>query len=168
MRDPIGSRWLWEQARRRHAAADFLTYSCNISGRRPFIAKFGAFCAQMKILVVEDEPLIRLGLASAIEEAGYEVTEAANADEAVRRLEAQPDIMLVLTDVDMPGSMDGIRLAHYVRDRWPPVQLIVISGKVGVKPGQLPPGARFVGKPYQEPALLGLVETMVAQGGGAA
>lgn len=114
----------------------------------------------MKVLVVEDEPLIRLGLASAIEEAGYEVAEAANAGEAIRVLE-RDRVQLVLTDVDMPGGMDGIRLAHYVRDRWPPVLLIVISGKVGVKPGELPVGARFLSKPYQEPQLLGLVQSMI-------
>lgn len=115
----------------------------------------------MKVLVVEDEPLIRLGLASVIEEAGYEVAEAANAGEAIRALERDRTVSLVLTDVDMPGGMDGIRLAHYVRDRWPPVQLIVISGKVGLKPGELPTGARFVSKPYQEPQLLGLVQAMI-------
>ena len=115
----------------------------------------------MKILVVEDEPLIRLGLASVIEDAGYEVVEAASADEAIRRLEANREIGLVLTDVDMPGSMDGIQLANYVRGRWPPIRLIVISGKVGVKPGELPHGARFMSKPYQEPALMRLVETML-------
>jgi CheY-like chemotaxis protein len=116
----------------------------------------------MKVLIVEDEPLIRLGLATAVEEAGYDVVEAANASEALRRLEADPDIRLLLTDVDMPGGMDGIALAHYVRDRWPPVRLIVISGKVGVKPGQLPSGARFVSKPYQEPALLSIMQTLLA------
>ena len=115
----------------------------------------------MTVLVVEDEPLIRLGLASAIEEAGYEVAEAANASEAILVLESARGVRLVLTDVDMPGGMDGIRLAHYVRDRWSPVQLIVISGKVGVRPGELPPGARFVSKPYQEPQLLGLVQAMI-------
>lgn len=116
----------------------------------------------MKVLIVEDEPLIRLGLATAVEEAGYEVVEAGNATEAIRRLEADPQIRLLLTDVDMPGGMDGIALAHHVRDRWPPVRLIVISGKVGVRPGQLPSGARFVSKPYQEPALLAMVAAMAA------
>src|SRR5690242_12786925 len=115
----------------------------------------------MKVLVVEDEPLIRLGLASAVEEAGYDVAEAANAGEAIGVLENDRTIRLVVTDVDMPGGMDGIRLAHYVRDRWPPVQLIVISGKVGVMPGELPAGAQFVSKPYQEHQLLGLVRTMI-------
>jgi CheY-like chemotaxis protein len=121
----------------------------------------------MKILVVEDEPLIRLGLATAIEEAGYEVSEAASAAEAIRRLEGDHEIRLLLTDVDMPGGMDGIALAHYVRDRWPPVRLIVISGKVGVTPGELPAGARFVSKPYQEHSLLDMVATLVTGGAGA-
>jgi len=119
----------------------------------------------MKILVVEDEPLIRLGLASAIEEAGYEVIEASSADDAIRQLERGHEVSLVLTDVDMPGSMDGIRLAHYVRDRWPPVQLVVISGKIGVRPGELPDGARFVTKPYQEERLLGLVASLIQDRG---
>lgn len=119
----------------------------------------------MKILVVEDEPLIRLGLVSVIEEAGYIALEAANADAAIRVLEADSSVRLVVTDVDMPGSMDGIKLAHYVNRKWPPIKLIVISGKIGVKPGELPEGARFMGKPYQEAALLDLMKTMTAQGG---
>lgn len=124
-------------------------------------SRFGGVSSQMKILVVEDEPLIRLGLASVIEEAGYEVLEAANASEAIRVLEANSDVSLVLTDVDMPGGMDGVRLAHYVRDRWPPVQLIVISGKAGVSVAQLPNGARFLSKPYQEPVLLGAMRGLI-------
>jgi CheY-like chemotaxis protein len=118
-------------------------------------------------MVVEDEPLIRLGLVSAIEDAGYKVVDAANADEAIRKLQVLDDIRLIVTDVDMPGTMDGIRLAHFVRHRWPPIQIVVISGKVGVKPGELPAGARFVSKPYQEPALINLVETMITAGGNA-
>lgn len=121
----------------------------------------------MQILVVEDEPLIRLGLVSAIEDAGYKVVQAANADEAIRKLQMLDDVRLIVTDVDMPGTMDGIRLAHFVRQKWPPIQIVVISGKVGVKPGELPAGARFVSKPYQEPALINLVETMVTAGGNA-
>ena len=121
----------------------------------------------MKILVVEDEPLIRLGLASTIEDAGYEVVEAASADEAIRKLEQIEDVRLVLTDVDMPGSMDGIRLAHYVNRRWPPIRLVVISGKVGGKPNELPAGARFMAKPYQEPALINMVEAMMGGAAGA-
>jgi CheY-like chemotaxis protein len=120
----------------------------------------------MKILLVEDEPLIRLGLASLVEEAGYDVIEAANAGEAIRMLEANRDVRLVVTDVDMPGGMDGVRLAHFVRDRWPPIHIIVISGKVGVRPSELPAGARFVAKPYQEAQLLQFVDGMIQPEGG--
>lgn len=118
----------------------------------------------MKIMVVEDEPLIRLGLASMIEDAGYEVVEASSADDAIRVLEQNDQVRLVVTDVDMPGSMDGIRLAHYVSRRWPPIRLMVISGKVGVTSGQLPQGARFMSKPYQEPLLIRQIETLLGTG----
>ena len=121
----------------------------------------------MRLLVVEDEPFIRLGLVSALEEQGYDVVEAASADGAIKILENDQRIHMVLTDVDMPGSMDGIKLAHYIRGRWPPVKLIVISGKVGVRAGELPSGAQFVGKPYQETALLGLVGNLLAAEGNA-
>jgi CheY-like chemotaxis protein len=116
----------------------------------------------MKILVVEDEPIIRLGIAATIEDAGYEVLEAANADEAVTRLAAEDDVRVVITDVDMPGSMNGIQLAHYARGRWPDIGLLVISGQVGVTAGQLPGGARFMSKPYQEPRLLKCIAAMTA------
>lgn len=129
------------------------------------VSRFWGCSEFMRILVVEDEPLIRLGLATVIEEAGYEVVEAANAGDALRLLEADHGIRLVMTDVDMPGGMDGIRLAHYVRDRWPPIQLIVISGKVGVQAGQLPPGAKFIAKPYHEPTLLNLVQSLIVDRG---
>jgi two-component system, response regulator PdtaR len=118
----------------------------------------------MKVLVVEDEPLIRLGIASLVEEGGFVVTEAINADHAIRILEADPDIRVVITDVDMPGGMDGIRLAHYVRDRWPPIKLIVISGKVGVSPTELPSGSRFFAKPAREDALLSALRELAAGG----
>lgn len=118
----------------------------------------------MKILIVEDEPLIRLGMVSSIEDAGYAVIEASNADDAISRLAHDNEVRVVVTDVDMPGSMDGIRLAHYVRRRWPPIQLLVISGKVGVTPGELPSGARFMSKPFQDPQLIRTIETLAAWG----
>jgi CheY-like chemotaxis protein len=119
----------------------------------------------MKILVVEDEPLIRLGLASLVEEAGYEVIEAANASEAIAKLERDPSVAVVLTDVDMPGGMDGVRLANYVHNRWPPIRLIVISGKVGVSLSELPPGSRFLTKPAPDAALLKAVHELSGGGG---
>ena len=80
------------------------------------------------VLIVEDEPLVRLGAVQAIEDAGFEVIEAANADEAIRILENRSDIRVVFTDIHMPGSIDGLKLAHAVRDRWPPIKIIVTSG----------------------------------------
>lgn len=118
----------------------------------------------MKVLIVEDDPLIRLGLASLVEEAGYDTIEAAGADEAIGQIERDPDIGVVITDVDMPGSMDGVRLAHFVRRRWPPIQLIVISGKVDVAATQLPEGARFFTKPCREASLLQAVREFGERG----
>jgi CheY-like chemotaxis protein len=118
----------------------------------------------MKVLVVEDEPIIRLGIVSSIEDAGYAVIEASSADEAIVRLSEDSEVGVVVTDVDMPGSMDGIRLAHYVRRRWPPIQMLVISGKVGVTLGELPTGVKFMSKPYEEPRLLKTIETLAASG----
>jgi DNA-binding NtrC family response regulator len=83
-----------------------------------------------------------------IARAGFKVYEADNADEAIRLLEANPDIQLIFTDVDMPGSMDGVKLAHYVRKRWPPVKIIVTSGHPHVTAEQLPNGSLFLSKPY--------------------
>jgi len=103
---------------------------------------------KLAVLVVEDEALIRLSALNIVEDAGFVALEASNAEEAIAILEARPDIRLVFTDIDMPGSMDGLKLAHYIRDRWPPVMLMVVSGKSIVAESQLPPGARFFQKPY--------------------
>ncbi len=118
----------------------------------------------MKVLVVEDEPIIRLGIVSSIEDAGHDVVEASNADEAVRQLSAVGGIEVIVTDVDMPGSMDGIDLAQHARRGWPEIGLIVISGKVGVMPGQLPSGARFMSKPFLEPQLIAAIEAVAMAG----
>jgi CheY-like chemotaxis protein len=113
-----------------------------------------------KVLVVEDEPLIRIGLVSLVEDAGYEVREAANADDAIRIVEREPDIHVIVTVVDMPGSMDGVKLAHFVRGRWPPIHLIVVSGKIGVGATELPSGTRFFSKPLREEMLLAAIREM--------
>ena len=100
------------------------------------------------VLIVEDEPLVRLDAVRAIEDAGFEVIEAANADEAIRILENRGDIRVVFTDVHMPGSIDGLKLAHAVRNRWPPIKIIVASGHGLVSEQDLPKGGRFFAKPY--------------------
>jgi CheY-like chemotaxis protein len=100
------------------------------------------------ILIVEDEALIRLDAADMIREAGFDVVEAANADDAIAILEARRDITIVFTDVQMPGSMDGLRLAAAIRGRWPPIKIIATSGNINIGARDLPHGGCFVPKPY--------------------
>lgn len=83
-----------------------------------------------------------------IRELGFEVMEAANADQAIALLETVPAISLVFTDIQMPGSMDGLRLLHVIRDRWPPVGLLATSGQVRPNADELPTDAIFLPKPY--------------------
>ena len=101
------------------------------------------------VLIVEDELLIRQYAVEMIDDAGFEAIEAANADEAIDILERRNDIQIVFTDIHMPGSIDGLKLAHAIRDRWPPIKLIVTSGQMTVAESALPAGGRFFSKPYQ-------------------
>ena len=100
------------------------------------------------ILIVEDETLIRWGAVKMVEDAGFEVLEAASADEAIQILEGRSDIRVIFTDIHMPGPMDGLKLAHAVRCRWPPIKIIVTSGHGFPNEQALPEGGRFVPKPY--------------------
>lgn len=100
------------------------------------------------VLIVEDEALVRLDAIEVIERAGFEVVEAGNADEAIAVLEQRADIHLIFTDIHMPGSMDGLKLAHYVKDRWPPVKIIATSGHARITEDDLPLGGRLLPKPY--------------------
>jgi CheY-like chemotaxis protein len=101
---------------------------------------------RVAVLVVEDEHLIRVDIASSLESLGFIVYEAANAADAIRCLELHNEIRLIFTDVNMPGSMDGVALAHYVRTRWPPIKIMVTSGYIQDK--GLPTGVLFVAKLY--------------------
>jgi two-component system, response regulator PdtaR len=118
------------------------------------------------ILVVDDIPLIRMGVADLFVRAGFEALEAESADGAIRILEARRDIHLVFTDVGMPGTMDGIKLAHYIRDRWPPVKLIVASGKSVVEESQLPWGVKFFSKPYDEGVIIQTILGILSEANG--
>jgi two-component system, response regulator PdtaR len=118
------------------------------------------------ILVVEDIPLIRMGAVDLFVNAGFEALEAESADDAIRILESRQDIHLVFTDVGMPGTMDGIKLSHYIRDRWPPVKLIVASGKAIIEESHLPVGAKFFCKPYDEGAIIQTVMGMLSEANG--
>ena len=106
------------------------------------------------ILIVEDDVLVQLELASWLEELGHPVFTANNADEAIALLEIHPEIDRLLTDIRMPGSMDGVRLAHYVAGRWPPVKIVVLSGILNTALSELPPDSIFVPKPYHPQTLL--------------
>lgn len=105
------------------------------------------------VLVVEDEPLVRIDIADYLSDHGFDVIEAANADEAIALLETVPRIRLLFTDVDMPGSMDGLKLAAAVAKRWPPVRIIVTSGHRIVDIADIPDGSVFFSKPYRQDAI---------------
>ncbi len=109
--------------------------------------------AKISVLVVEDEFLIRMDLVDHLSGEGFEVFEASNADEAIAILEANDRIQVLFTDVDMPGSMDGLKLSAAVRDRWPPVRIVVTSGHRAVVPTDLPEGSLFYAKPYDHAAV---------------
>jgi two-component system, response regulator PdtaR len=100
------------------------------------------------VLIVEDEPLILVNAAVHLEDEGFAVLEAANADEAIALLMQRPDIQLLFTDIDMPGSMDGLKLSAFVRKRWPPIRIVVTSGKQIIEVTDLPDGSLFFAKPY--------------------
>lgn len=114
------------------------------------------------VLVVEDELLIRMDIVTSLEDEGFRVHEASNADEAIALLAASPDIKVMFTDIDMPGTMDGLKLAAAVRDRWPPVRIIVTSGHRQLSDELLPVHGRFFGKPYDNSRVINAIKEMVA------
>jgi CheY-like chemotaxis protein len=114
------------------------------------------------VLVVEDEPLLLLEACDLVRDAGFEPVATSNADEAIRILETRTDICLVFTDVDMPGSMDGIKLAAAVRDRWPPIEIVVVSGFRIVDLSELPDDSRFFAKRYDSNEVIGALIEMAA------
>lgn len=109
------------------------------------------------ILIVEDEPLIRLDLVDFFEDAGFRVFEADNASVAIALLAAHAEIQIVLTDVQMPGAMDGIRLAHYIRATYPPVFVMVASGAIRPSAADLPVDALFFAKPFDPRSVLNIL-----------
>jgi CheY-like chemotaxis protein len=112
-------------------------------------------------LVVEDDPLLRMLAVEVVEEAGYTAIEARDGHEAVVLLESRADIALLFTDIDMPGSMDGLKLAHAVRNRWPPIKILIVSGKQQLQNGDLPSNSCFFGKPYRTAALVEELRLMI-------
>lgn len=100
------------------------------------------------VLVVEDDPLLLMDAVDLVEDAGFTAYIARTADEAIGQMEDHDDIRVLFTDVDMPGTMDGLKLARAVRDRWPPVTIIVTSGLCDLDLSALPDRGQFFSKPY--------------------
>jgi CheY-like chemotaxis protein len=117
---------------------------------------------RIAVLVVEDEALVRMGIVDELEDAGFEVHEASNAVEAIALLAANSRIELMFTDVDMPGGDNGLKLAAAVRDRWPPIKIIVTSGLRNVDIDSLPIESRFMPKPYNPDTVIRSIREMVS------
>jgi CheY-like chemotaxis protein len=113
------------------------------------------------VLIVEDEFLLRMDAVDMIAAAGFEVLEAGNSDEAIEILEARRDISLIFTDIQVPGSMDGLKLARAVRGRWPPIKIVATSGHVDIGEADLPEGGRFLAKPYSAKQVTGVLRELI-------
>lgn len=117
------------------------------------------------VLVVEDEMILRMRAVDIVEDAGFNPVEAVNADQAISILESRSDISLLFTDIQMPGSIDGLKLAHAVHDRWPSIKIILVSGQVNPSDTERPADSRFFGKPLGVDQMIAELRAMV--GGGA-
>ena len=116
------------------------------------------------VLIVEDEFLLRMDAVDMIEAAGFEAVEAANAEQAIEILEARSDITAIFTDIQMPGSMDGLKFARAVKGRWPPIKIVATSGHVHVSETDLPEGGRFLPKPYSPVQVTGVLRELTSGG----
>jgi CheY-like chemotaxis protein len=114
------------------------------------------------VLIVEDEALVRMHGCDVLESAGFEVIEAESADEAVKLLEQHEDVHLLFSDIDMPGSMDGLELAALVHDRWPRIGLLMTSGHRRPATDAIPDDGRFIAKPWQEGAVIEQIRTILS------
>jgi CheY-like chemotaxis protein len=113
------------------------------------------------ILVVEDEMVLRMRAVDMVEDAGYTPVEAVDADGAVEILESRTDIALMMTDIQMPGSMDGLGLAHAVHERWPSIKIIVVSGQLKRSSIDLPADSHFFGKPLESGEMIAQMQSMI-------
>lgn len=128
-----------------------------------FLPKRHLAAATPLVLLVEDEVFVRLNQAEVLEDAGYRVVEATNADEALRLLEQRGDEVTVLfTDVRMPGPMDGLALAALAHQRWPHLRLVVTSGHAVYADADLPGAGRFIPKPHRPEALLQIIGDLMS------
>ena len=108
--------------------------------------------------------VLRMRAVDIVEDAGFAAVEAVNADEAIAILESRSDISLLFTDIQMPGSMDGLKLAHAVHDRWPEIKIILVSGQVNPSDAERPADSRFFGKPLGVEQMIAELQAMVGEG----
>ena len=120
--------------------------------------------SSVKVLVVEDEMVLRMRAVDIVEDAGFMPIEAVNADEALAILEARSDISLLFTDIQMPGSIDGLKLAHTVHKRWPSIKIVLVSGQVNLSDAEKPADSRFFGKPLVADDMIAELQQMAGRG----
>jgi DNA-binding NtrC family response regulator len=113
------------------------------------------------VLIVEDETLVRMHGADILEDAGFAVLEAGNADQALAMLDRHDDVQVLLSDIDMPGSMDGVALAHLVHARWPKIRLLLTSGHHQIPKAAIPDDGKFMRKPWAQEVLIGKIREML-------
>lgn len=116
------------------------------------------------VLVVEDEMMLRMRAVDIVEDAGFTSVEATNADDALTILESRSDIELLFTDIQMPGSMDGLKLAHAVHERWPTIKIILVSGQLKLTDDDKPADSRFFGKPLEVKQMIAEMQDMIGNG----
>ena|SRR5436190_12151091 len=118
--------------------------------------------SQPLVLVVEDEPLVRMIATEGLEYEGFPVIEAASADDALAILSSRDDVGVLFTDVNMPGKIDGVELARMVHERWPALRIVITSGRDVVERAAIPDDGRFVAKPYRTGEVARIIEELVA------
>lgn len=116
------------------------------------------------VLVVEDEMVLRMRAVDIVQDAGFTAVEAVNGDQALAILEARSDIDLLFSDIQMPGGIDGLMLAHAVHERWPSIKIILVSGQVKVSDADKPADSRFIGKPLDAKQMVGELKAMMGNG----
>jgi CheY-like chemotaxis protein len=104
--------------------------------------------------------MLRMRAVDIVEDAGFSPVQAVNADQALSILESRSDISLLFTDIQMPGTMDGLKLAHAVHNRWPAIKIILVSGQVNPSDAERPPDSRFFGKPLSDDQMIAELQAM--------
>jgi two-component sensor histidine kinase len=124
----------------------------------------GVTAALPTVLIVEDEMVLRMRAVDIVEDAGFNPIEAVNADDALAILESRSDIEMLFTDIQMPGSIDGLKLAYAVHERWPQIKIILVSGQLTLTDADKPADSRFYGKPLAVKAMIAEMQDMMGKG----